>query len=339
MKILVTGGAGFIGSHLVRQLMEAGDDVISLDNLSTGLRENLPEGARLEVMDTHDDKVEDLFRQEHFAAVVHLAAQTLVSDSMVDPENDMYQNIAGTVHIMECCRKYGVKRVIFSSSAATYGDVDEKALPVQETLPQIPLSFYGLTKMTVEKYLALYHMAFGIHYVVLRFANVYGERQGDGGEGGVISIFAKRLAKGQDITIFGNGKQTRDFVYAGDIARGIRLALTTPNADTCYNLSTQTEISLNELVTILPALPEKKSPILRPCQRRGHLSLLPFQRKGSEKPPLDPGSISGRRTETDLPVLPETMKYEKCPLEKVGRFFIDRRRHDIERPNPVMLTL
>ena len=119
MKILVTGGAGFIGSHLVRQLMEAGDEVISLDNLSTGLRENLPEGARLEVMDTHDDKVEDLFREEHFDAVVHLAAQTLVSDSMVDPENDMYQNIAGTVHIMECCRKYGVKRVIFSSSAAT----------------------------------------------------------------------------------------------------------------------------------------------------------------------------------------------------------------------------
>lgn len=258
MKILVTGGAGFIGSHLVRQLMEAGDEAISLDNLSTGLRENLPEGARLEVMDTHDDKVEDLFRQEHFDAVVHLAAQTLVSDSMVDPENDMYQNIAGTVHIMECCRKYGVKRVIFSSSAATYGDVDEKALPVQETLPQIPLSFYGLTKMTVEKYLALYHLAFGIHYVVFRFSNVYGERQGDGGEGGVISIFAKRLAKGQDITIFGNGKQTRDFVYAGDIARGIRLALTTKNADTCYNLSTQTEISLNELVTILSRITGKE---------------------------------------------------------------------------------
>lgn len=258
MKILVTGGAGFIGSHLVRQLMEAGDDVISLDNLSTGLRENLPEDARLEVMDTHDEKVEDLFRKEHFDAVVHLAAQTLVSDSMVDPQNDMYQNIAGTVHILECCRKYGVQRVIFSSSAATYGDVDEKALPVQETLPQIPLSFYGLTKMTVEKYLALYHLAFGIHYVVLRFANVYGERQGDGGEGGVISIFAKRLAQGKGITIFGNGKQTRDFVYAGDIARGIRLALTTENADTCYNLSTQEETSLNDLVDILSRITGKE---------------------------------------------------------------------------------
>ncbi len=189
---------------------------------------------------------------------MHLAAQTLVSDSMVDPENDMYQNIAGTVHIMECCRKYGVKRVIFSSSAATYGDVDEKALPVQETLPQIPLSFYGLTKMTVEKYLALYRLAFGIHYVVLRFSNVYGERQGDGGEGGVISIFAKRLAKGQDITIFGNGKQTRDFVYAGDIARGISLALTTPNADTCYNLRPQTEMLRNELATILSRITGKE---------------------------------------------------------------------------------
>lgn len=258
MKILVTGGAGFIGSHLVRQLMEAGDDVISLDNLSTGLRENLPKDARLEVMDTHDERVEDLFREEHFDAVVHLAAQTLVSDSMTDPQNDMYQNIAGTVHILECCRKYGVQRVIFSSSAATYGDVDEKALPVQETLPQIPLSFYGLTKMTVEKYLALYHLAFGIHYVVLRFANVYGERQGDGGEGGVISIFAKRLAQGKGITIFGNGKQTRDFVYAGDIARGIRKALTTENADTCYNLSTQEETSLNDLVDILSRITGKE---------------------------------------------------------------------------------
>jgi len=258
MKILVTGGAGFIGSHLVRQLMAAGDDVISLDNLSTGLRENLPKDARLEVMDTHDERVEDLFREEHFDAVVHLAAQTLVSDSMTDPQNDMYQNIAGTVHILECCRKYGVQRVIFSSSAATYGDVDEKALPVQETLPQIPLSFYGLTKMTVEKYLALYHLAFGIHYVVLRFANVYGERQGDGGEGGVISIFAKRLAQGKGITIFGNGKQTRDFVYAGDIARGIRKALTTENADTCYNLSTQEETSLNDLVDILSKITGKQ---------------------------------------------------------------------------------
>ena len=251
MKILVTGGAGFIGSHLVRQLMEAGDTVVSLDNLSTGLRENLPQDARLEVMDIHDPKVDALFREERFDGVVHLAGQTLVSDSISDPQHDMSENIAGTVHILECCRKYGVKRIIFSSSAATYGDVPESALPVPETFMQEPLSFYGLSKMTVEKYLAMYYLVFGLSYVVLRFANVYGERQGDGGEGGVISIFTKRLAGDKGLTIFGDGTQTRDFVYAGDIARGIRRALVTEKGNTCYNLSTRKETSLNDLVRIL----------------------------------------------------------------------------------------
>lgn len=251
MKILVTGGAGFIGSHLMRKLQEAGHDAVALDNLSTGLKENLLPGMRLVVKDIHDRDVETLFQEEHFDAVVHLAAQTLVSDSMTDPENDMYQNVAGIVRILECCRKYGVKRIIFSSSAATYGDVAETALPISETLPQVPLSFYGLTKKTAENYLELYHLAYGLDYVVLRFANVYGERQGDGGEGGVISIFTKRLAKGKGITIFGDGKQTRDFVYAGDIADGILAALTTDAVNTAYNLSTTEETSLNELVQVL----------------------------------------------------------------------------------------
>ena len=251
MKILVTGGAGFIGSHLMRKLQEAGHDAVALDNLSTGLKENLLPGMRLVVKDIHDPEVETLFQEEHFDAVVHLAAQTLVSDSMTDPENDMYQNVSGTVRILECCRKYGVKRIIFSSSAATYGDVAETALPISETLPQAPLSFYGLTKKTAEKYLELYHLAYGLDYVVLRFANVYGERQGDGGEGGVISIFTKRLAQGKGITIFGDGKQTRDFVYAGDIADGILAALTTDAVNTAYNLSTTEETSLNELVEVL----------------------------------------------------------------------------------------
>ena len=254
MKILVTGGAGFIGSHLMRKLQEAGHDAVALDNLSTGLKENLLPGMRLVVKDIHDPEVETLFQEEHFDAVVHLAAQTLVSDSMTDPENDMYQNVAGTVRILECCRKYGVKRIIFSSSAATYGDVAETALPISETLPQAPLSFYGLTKKTAENYLELYHLAYGLDYVVLRFANVYGERQGDGGEGGVISIFTKRLAQGKGITIFGDGKQTRDFVYAGDIADGILAALTTDAVNTAYNLSTTEETSLNELVEVLSTI-------------------------------------------------------------------------------------
>lgn len=251
MKILVTGGAGFIGSHLMRKLQDAGHEAVALDNLSTGLEENLLPTMRLVVKDIHDPEVEALFQEEHFDAVVHLAAQTLVSDSMTDPENDMYQNVAGTVRILECCRKYGVKRIIFSSSAATYGDVAEAALPIAETLPQVPLSFYGLTKKTAEKYLELYHLAYGLDYVVLRFANVYGERQGDGGEGGVISIFTKRLSQGKGITIFGDGKQTRDFVYAGDIADGVLAALMTDAVNTAYNLSTTEETSLNELVEVL----------------------------------------------------------------------------------------
>lgn len=146
MKILVTGGAGFIGSHLMRTLEAAGHEAIALDNLSTGLRENLLPHMKLIVMDVHDKAVEEVFQKEHFDAVVHLAAQTLVSDSMTDPEHDMHENIAGTVRILECCRKYGVKRIVFSSSAATYGDVADSALPISETLPQQPLSFYGLTK-------------------------------------------------------------------------------------------------------------------------------------------------------------------------------------------------
>ena len=258
MKILVTGGAGFIGSHLMRKLQNVGYEAVALDNLSTGLRENLLPDMKLVVMDVHDKAVEDLFQKERFDAVVHLAAQTLVSDSMIDPENDMYQNIAGTVRILECCRKYEVKRVIFSSSAAIYGDVDEKALPISETLPQTPLSFYGLTKKTAENYLELYHLAYGLDYVVLRFANVYGERQGDGGEGGVISIFTKRLAQEKGITIFGDGQQTRDFVYAGDIADGIITALTTDAKNTAYNLSTTEETSLNELVQILSRIEGKE---------------------------------------------------------------------------------
>lgn len=258
MKILVTGGAGFIGSHLMRTLEAAGHEAIALDNLSTGLRENLLPHMKLIVMDVHDKAVEDVFKKEHFDAVVHLAAQTLVSDSMTDPERDMHENIAGTVRILECCRKYSVKRIIFSSSAATYGDVADSALPISETLPQQPLSFYGLTKKTAENYLELYRLAYGIDYVILRFANVYGERQGDGGEGGVISIFAKRIAEGKGITIFGDGDQTRDFVYAGDIADGILDALTTEAANTAYNLSTFGETSLKELVAILSKVSGKE---------------------------------------------------------------------------------
>ena len=258
MKVLITGGAGFIGSHLVRLLQKKGEGVAVVDNFSTGLRENLPDGTAIYECDVTSPELANVFETVRPDAVVHLAGQTTVHVSMADPELDAMQNVIGSVRVLEQARQCGVKRVIFASTAASYGDVAEDHLPIDEFEPLAPLSFYGLSKVTVEHYLDLYHKAYGLDYVVLRFANVYGERQGDGGEGGVISIFAKRIAKDEPITIYGDGKQTRDFVYAGDIARGIEAALRSPHANRAYNLSMQTETSLKELVAVLAQVSGKK---------------------------------------------------------------------------------
>ena len=251
MNILVTGGAGFIGSHLVRHLLAKGEQVTALDNLSTGLAENLPPEAKLVEMDILDEDLPKVVATGAFDAIVHLAAQTMVDTSIKNPLLDTRENLLGTVQVLEAARAANVKRVIFASTAAVYGDVKEDDLPVREAQATLPLSFYGLSKLSVEKYLEMYENLYGMEYVVLRFANVYGERQGDGGEGGVISIFAKAVAEGRDITIYGDGEQTRDFVYAGDIAEGIWAALRTEEVNAAYNLSTQTETSLRELVSLL----------------------------------------------------------------------------------------
>ena len=251
MNILVTGGAGFIGSHLVRHLLAKGEQVTALDNLSTGLAGNLPPEAKLVEMDILDEDLPKVVATGAFDAIVHLAAQTMVDTSIKNPLLDTRENLLGTVQVLEAARAANVKRVIFASTAAVYGDVKEDDLPVREAQPTLPLSFYGLSKLSVEKYLEMYENLYGMEYVVLRFANVYGERQGDGGEGGVISIFAKAVAEGRDITIYGDGEQTRDFVYAGDIAEGIWAALRTEEVNAAYNLSTQTETSLRELVSLL----------------------------------------------------------------------------------------
>jgi UDP-glucose 4-epimerase len=246
MKILVTGGAGFIGSHLVRLLIKEGAEAVVIDNLNTGLAENVPTGAKFIQMDVRARELPEVFAREKFDAVVHLAAQTMVNVSLDDPFYDGDNNIMGGLNLLEACRKNSVGKVVFASSAAVYGDV--KTVPIEEGYETMPTSFYGLSKLTFERYLALYQRNFSLDYVVLRFANVYGERQGDGGEGGVISIFAKRIAQGEKISIFGDGGQTRDFIYAGDIAAGIWRALKTDKANATYNLSNKDETSINELV-------------------------------------------------------------------------------------------
>ncbi|MCR5438025.1 MAG: GDP-mannose 4,6-dehydratase [Selenomonas sp.] len=251
MNVLVTGGAGFIGSHLIEKLEEKKHRVTVVDDGSTG---NI---IRMKICDVNlikknvcDQKIVKQIVDEKPNVIVHLAAQTMVDSSIKDPVFDASENIMGTLNVLEAARQCGA-RVIFASTAAAYGDVVEDDLPVVESQVLSPQSFYGLTKVGVEKYLELYHRHYGLDYVICRFANVYGERQGDTGEGGVISIFAKRIAAGKDITIYGDGTQTRDFVYAGDIARGICKAMTTENVNTVYNLSTQTETSLLDLVQIM----------------------------------------------------------------------------------------
>ena len=251
MKVLITGGAGFIGSHVAAHLRAVGDEPTALDNLSVGRRENLPAEVPLIEADVLDPSLHDVVSAGRFDAIIHLAGQTMVNASVEDPSFDARQNILGTMQVLEAARYGGVRRVVFASTAAAYGDVPESDLPIKEVRPLLPLSFYGLSKVTAEGYLALYHRLFGLDYVVLRFANVYGERQGDGGEGGVVSIFARAAARGEALTIFGDGTQTRDFVYAGDIAAGIRAALVMHAPNAAYNLSTSSETNLKTLVALL----------------------------------------------------------------------------------------
>ena len=270
MKILVTGGAGFIGSHLLQLLQgQQGVEVVVYDNLSSGRREHVPKGIRLVEGDVRDaEGLAHLFASEGFDSVVHLAAQTMVPYSLSYPEEDCQINLLGLINILECCRKYAVKHIVFSSSAAVYGD--NLNIPLHEEEKPMPTSAYGITKMASEHYLRMYHDLYGLNTTVLRFANVYGERQGAGGEGGVVSIFCKLLAAGQGVTVFGNGEQTRDFVYAGDIAealwRGSQL-----EGHHVINISTQKETSVNQLLAAFKQAVGREFPVQYAPIREGDI--------------------------------------------------------------------
>lgn len=247
MEILITGGAGFIGSHILAQLQGRRDmDVVVFDNLSSGSKEHVPAGMELVEGDVCDEAAVDaLFADHHFDAVIHLAAQTMVPTSVEQPVLDCQINLEGVLHVLEACRIHGTGHILFSSSAAVYGD--NLHIPLKETERLVPTSPYGITKMATEHYLRVYHELYGMDATVFRFANVYGERQGEKGEGGVVSIFCKLLAQRQGITVFGDGNQTRDFVYAGDIAQAIIRALPLKGCHT-MNVSTGQETSINDLI-------------------------------------------------------------------------------------------
>ena len=268
--VLVTGGAGFIGSHLTPQLLAAGWKVTVLDDLSSGKREYVPQEAAFIEQDVRDaDSLVQVFATNQFDAVVHFAAQTMVPVSLAKPVYDCELNVVATVELLEQCRIHGVRKVVFASSAAVYGD--NQTLPLRETEPTAPMSFYGLSKHTVERYLNLYQQLHGLEYAALRFANVYGERQGDGGEGGVVSIFTRLLRQGSSLQLFGDGNQTRDFVYAGDVAAAVVASLDSQVPSGTYNVSTGKQTSLLNLIETLSRISGEKPQVVRAQPRAGDI--------------------------------------------------------------------
>ena len=210
MKVLVTGGAGFIGSHVVDRLLQEGHDVVVVDNLVTGKRKNVPKVAQFYKLDIENPKLERIFRNERPAVVFHLAAQMNVRRSVEDPMFDAQVNVLGTLNVLEQASKHGARKVIFSSSGgAIYGE--QLAFPAPESHITQPLSPYGISKLCGEHYLSYYHRLSGIQVVSLRYANVYGPRQDPDGEAGVVAIFIQKMLHGEQAVVNGNGRQTRDF--------------------------------------------------------------------------------------------------------------------------------
>ena len=245
MRITVTGGAGFIGSHLVDRLIEDGHTVQVIDNLYTGNKEFVHSKAQFIELDIRDPKLYSVLEEFRPDYIFHEAAQTEVSTSMSDPMLDCDINLIGLINLLNAAVKLDVKKFLMPSSAAVYGNLD--TLPLNEEMIGNPSSFYGLTKLTTEHYLRIYHEAFGLPYICYRYSNVFGPRQGNGGEGGVISIFAKAIVQGSPIIVYGDGKQTRDFIYVDDVVEANILGMQ-HQVTGIYNVSTGISSSVNLLV-------------------------------------------------------------------------------------------
>lgn len=252
MKVLVTGGAGFIGSHVVDRLVEEGHNVVVVDDLSSGKRKNVNKAASLYKLDIQSGRLERVFRNERPNVVIHLAAQINVRRSVEDPMFDAQVNILGTMNVLRQAVHHGARKVIFSSSGgAIYGE--QEIYPAPETHPMNPMSPYGISKLCGEHYLSYFQRISGIQVVSLRYANVYGPRQDPEGEAGVISIFLQKMLNNEQPIINGNGRQTRDFIFVDDVAEA-NLAAMGQESHGVYNVGTGTETSINELFRMLAGL-------------------------------------------------------------------------------------
>ncbi len=284
MRILVTGGAGFIGSHVVDAYVQAGHEVWVLDDLSRGKREQVNPDARFIHMDVRSPGLGELLRKGGFDCINRLAAQIDVRVSVADPAQDAAINIVGTLNLLEAARVHGIPRMIFASTGGAICGV-QRHFPASEEHPTAPMSPYGVSKLAVEHYLEYYRQVHGLQYAVLRFANVYGPRQDPEGEAGVVAIFCGRILRGQQLIVYGDGEQTRDYVYVGDVARANVLALrhlTQRNEsiesvesgarmgsrlNNVFNIGTGIETSVNALAAILLRAADASSPVVhQPCR-------------------------------------------------------------------------
>lgn len=282
MKILVTGGAGFIASHIVDAFVAEGHSVVVVDDLSSGRRENVNPKARFVELDIRDKGLEQVFKDGGFDVVDHHAAQMDVRRSVADPQFDASINVIGGLNVFENARKHGVRKFIFSSTGgAIYGEQDY--FPADEVHPLRPLSPYGITKLCTEKYLFYYKEVHGIDHVILRYANIYGPRQNPHGEAGVVAIFANKMIRNEQPVINGDGKQTRDYTFVGDVVKANVAALSYKGSN-IFNVGTGVEHDVNFLFTNLrkhlnPSCTENHGPAKLGEQMRSVISFAKIKKE------------------------------------------------------------
>ena len=268
MRIVVTGGAGFIGSHLVDRLIKEGHAVQVIDNLYTGNKDFINPKAEFVELDIRSSELYstlELFKPDY---IFHQAAQTEVTTSMNNPMLDCDINLMGLINLLNVSVKLDIKKFLMPSSAAVYGNLT--TLPLDETMTGNPSSFYGLTKLTAEHYLRIYHESYGLQYICYRYSNVFGPRQGNGGEGGVISIFSKAISQDDSIVIYGDGEQTRDFIYIDDVVEANILGMQS-QFNGIYNVSTNIPSSINLLVDEFRSISHKNIDVVYEKPRLGDI--------------------------------------------------------------------